>query len=431
MNSKKMLMLIAAAVVLVGLAHWSSRRRDSGRAVARRIGTPVLPAFQDVDTVNRIARMTFVSPGSTVEVARVDGTWVAPGQYGYPVKFENVREFALSLVNLKIGHVLSASEVRRKRLGLLPPADERADRASSGTQVVLADEHGVTLAELIVGNEFQGPEDLESPMAGYGGMPQGRYVATDEEMIVVSELFHGLPRKAQDWLDDDLVHVAGSDIAKIELAHPERDRLVLRRPETGGNLTLSDLGAQEEMNTSKLGGLSGVLSHLRFADVADPALADEAMGLDRPVVLTAETRDGTRYRLDVGNKAGDTDDRYVRLSADWIETESPGSVQDETSDKTPADEVDVADAEDDEAEKDRQEREKKRAELEALNAQWSAWTYILPSYKIHHVMAAREDLVQEKKAKAKSEAGEPDKTVPDDGDSEKKPGFFRRMFGRD
>lgn len=418
MNSKKMLVLIMAAVVLVGLAHWSSRRRDSGRAVARRIGTPVLPALQDVDTVQRVARMTFVSPGSTVEVARVDGEWIAPGKYGYPVKFQNVREFALALINLKTGQVLPDSEVRRKRLGLLPPTDARADAASSGTQVVLADEQGVSLAELIVGNEFQGPEDMDSPMAGYGGMPQGRYVATADAMMIVSEQFYGLPRKVQDWLDDDLIHVPGSDIVKIELAHPERDRIVLLRPESGGSLTLSDLAAREEMNTSRLGGVSGVLSYLRFTDVADPAMSDEAMGLDRPVVFTAETRDGVRYRIEAGVKVGNTDDRYARLSVAMPDAEQPEPVQaDETADATDA-----------VAEREREERAKMKADIEALNDGWSAWTYILPSHKMNHVMVGRDELVQEKKAEeTDSEADEP---ASDEGDS-MKPGRLRRILGKD
>jgi hypothetical protein len=419
MNSKKIAVMLAVAVVLIGLAHWSSRRRTTSSAAAQRIGQPVFPALQDADAINSVAKLQFVSADGTTEIARSGEQWTATKLHGYPINFSHVREFALLLRDLKIGQVLPVSPVARRAMGLLAPrpdtdaqpaADTQPDEI--GTTVILADAQGRRLAEMVVGKDFRiagGEED--GPMAGMSGArSRGRYVAVGDEVFVVDERFYNLPQSEQDWVDTTLVNVFANDIEKIVVAKPQSDSLRLSRPQgEKEGMTLPGLGEDERMNEAKTRTLVNLWNYLRFDSVADPRLSDEETGFDRPAVFTAQTAKGVLYKLQVGGKVGAGEDRYVRLRAERLPAadEPPTAAVDadggaaDTADEPVAPEPPPADA----SAQPNEERAKTQAEIEEKNALWSRWTYILPAYQIREALSlTREDLVE--KREPKPEAGQ-------------------------
>lgn len=426
MKGKNLLILCIVALVLAGTAVLTSRRSERQTAASSRIGQPVLPALQDANTLNRIQRVSFTGPDGTVNVARVEGTWVAPDKYGYPVDFGKVSDFVRKLADLKVGQTVVAEGDHARRMELVPPGEG----AGQGTLVTCLDDAGETVAALLLGKEHQrapGPDG--APMGGGqfggggGGYPDGRYVSADGEACLVWETLSSLPADAKAWFDDDLVSVYASDIVELGTSDTNGNPVVLKRPESGGDLALGDLSDDEEMDSSKVSGLTGMFSYLTFSDVADPALSDEDTGMADPIVCTARAKDGKVYTLRLGSSPEGASDRYARVSAEFLAPEP-----EQPEEPAPDEDEEAAKKREEEAAKRKEEHEKLAREVRELNDRLGSWTYLVSSYKVDDVPVGRADLVKEKEKPEEDEpvadaadeepgesepaAGEPDETEP-------------------
>lgn len=394
MSAKKLLVLIVIAALLGGLAYLSSKSRQGG-TVDDVLGKPLLAKFKEADVLNSIEKISFQSVESTVTVARVDGVWVAPTKYNYPVDFGKVRDFVRKIAELKIGQTVLSSDAQLASLELLPPTGADADAEKTGTLVEFRNSSDGLVAAMIVGKQRT---KSAAPGSQYGGYPDGRFVAVDGKAFIVSDALHELPENAKSWLDEDLANINSSDIVEITVSGPEGDPLHFKRPDGGGDLELAGLSSdKEEMNTSKVNSLAGVLGWMRFNDVADPALTDEQTGLDKAITYTAVTKKGPVYTLKLGGSPEGTSDRYIQLSAAY----------------SPAEEVaeKKADDQDEEARKKAEEEATKKKEKQAklaqeiadLNAKVGAWTYVISSYKVDSLSTKRSDFVNEKEEEKKDE----------------------------
>jgi hypothetical protein len=400
MRTKNFVVLLVLAAVVCGLAYLShTRKRTRIPAAASLIGSPVLPALADVETLNGVERIVFTSADQTVRVARVENRWVAPDKYGYPLDFEKVRRFLRSMADLKVGQVLRADTAQLASLNLVDPADAPAGGSDgTGTQVRLEKGDGSLVASILVGKERSRPSGSEDQ---FGGYPDGRFVLADSRPFLVSETFSDLPEDAKDWLDEDLANVSSFDVASITITGDGDDALTFQREGESGSFKLADLAEDEEMETSKSSSLANALSYLTFVDVADPALTDTQLGMDAPVVMRATTKKGAVYTLTVGGKAPEGDDRYARLNASYTPPPEP-------AEEPPAEGEEETDearkAREDAAAKRRQEQEKLAKEVKELNAKFADWTYVLRSYKVDAISAERATYVKKKETKPDPEA---------------------------
>ena len=427
MKPKNLLILLVVAAVLIGLAGLVSKRSERGMNLTGEIGKPVLPALSDPETLNKVEQIVFRSGARTVHVARVNEVWAAPDRYGYPMKFDRVHDFVRTLSTLKIGQVIPADAQTMQALELADPSSVTNGKA--GTVVELKDASGTSLASLMVGKEHQ---KAAEPGSRFGGYPDGRYVAAGGRAYLVAETLNDIPDEDKDWLDDQICHVPSGDIMEIRLSDPDGKPVVLSRPKPTKDLTLAKLGRKEEMDTSKVNSVAGVLSYLRFSDVADPSLTDEQMGLDKPVLYTAMTKKGRVYTLKLGGKVQGKDDRYVRVSVELKpqpDEKEAKPAEDEAADKEKSPEEKKAD---EAAKKKKEAREKLEKETRELSARLAKWTYIVKPYKVDNAVVARDALVKEK---GKDTAGKDEPVAaqkPDDDEKKgekKKKGFFSRLFG--
>src|SRR5690554_5417053 len=99
MNSKKILLLLVLAVVLLGVAFWSQSTRKAAppSAVGRRV-------LSDLD-LNAVASVEVAEDGTILRMHRKDDRWVATNAFDYPLDFGKLRERLLTLRNLRIGQV--------------------------------------------------------------------------------------------------------------------------------------------------------------------------------------------------------------------------------------------------------------------------------------------------------------------------------------
>jgi len=369
MKTKKLLILVVVAAVLVALATVNSRQRSAATAPSK-LGEKVLP---DLD-LNAISAITYSTHDRTVAVERVDGRWVVPAKYGYPADFERIKAFAMKLRDLKIHYVANISDTQLENLQLLPPAEaSAANRGATGTELRLTGGDGQPLAQLLVGRPIEKDTGGVEPFPGAGSYPTSQFVSTDKGAIyVVSDVLRKLDDHVNDWLHGSILGIQMSEIARVERTH-EGASVVITKADGASDYALEDLAPTEQMIGWKANGLAGAIAYLSLADVADPALEDAALGFDAPTTWKGYTADGKIITVVIGGEAPQGAGRYIRVSA--------------SHEPVPADE---ADGSEDDASSDA------TSEVERINARVSGWTYIIEANSAEGLLTPRADMVEDK-----------------------------------
>ena len=375
---------MVVALVLVGLAKWSSNRGKPAPGAAR-IGDKVLPGF--VDRINDVSSIRVLSPSGTSGVARVDGVWRVPGKYGYRADFAKVSDALRKLIDLKIAQVMRVTPTQVADLHLLAPG-AGSNTEQHATLVELKASSGSTLAALRLGKPHNRPSPAGTPPE-IGSYPDGKYVALDDTKVyLVTELLDDLASADRDWLDQEFLNVPATDIAALEVTGGTNGAVKVARP-AGGDLALQEIPAGKEADSSKLTRLTGALAYLHFEDVADPALASSATGLDRPTVVKATTLKGMVYTVKIGTTPANDTRRYVNVAVSFAAPAATGTVAAAGTAGTDTNAVAAAKAKAD-------ENRKTEAEAKTLNDKFSPWVFLVGDYQAGSLLQPVSELAKDK-----------------------------------
>jgi hypothetical protein len=375
---KHLLALVLLAVVLVGLAKWSSDRGKPAPGSAR-LGDKILPGL--ADKVNDVATIAVQSPDGAAIVSRVDGTWRVPGRYGYRADFGKVSDALRKLMDLKNAQVLRITPAQLADLHLLPAT--ATNEGARATLVELKAADGSVLASLRLGKEHNRPTPADAP-PGMGSYADGKFVAIDDTRVfLVSDMLGELAAADRDWIDPEFLVVAGTDLTSVDVTGGTNGAIHLERPATGGELTLKEVPAGKEVDASKVSRVAGALSDLRFEDVADPALTPAVTGLDKPVTYKAVTTRGLVYTLKIGATPTNDTRRYLNVAVTFAAPPVPAVSATDTNAAA------LAQAK---AEVDR----KTEAEARTLNERLSPWVYLLGDYQASALLTPAGELLKDK-----------------------------------
>ncbi len=376
MKAKNLIVLLIVAVVLGGLALLTQR---SDEEPSDRIGTLVLGELP----INDIAAIAVTTPDGSSRLARVADVWVSETDFNYPADFNRIKSAILKVSELKVGQVVEAEADDKATMKMVSPLDS----PDGGTLVELRDASGNAVASLLVGEARQRSDDSQGR---FGGYPDGQFVSPDggTTIYLVKDNLHEFSR-ASDWLNKELVSVTGTDVTSVRLAGPDREAIDLAVAEGGPDLVLAGLGEKEEMDASVVNSIKSALSYLRFESVADPALSDEALGLDKPDTFVTTTAKGEIYTVQIGAQAPDSENRYARISVALEPAAPEGTAGDETE-QTEDEKQAAAEAKTRQAEA-RGQLEQKVVEL---NTKLGPWTYVIASYKTDTMRATRDKIVK-------------------------------------
>ena len=338
MTTKNLIILGAAAVVLGGVAYWTSA--DTRMKTPSAVGRRVLPAFSVAD----VARVE-IGGAKKVALAASDAGWKVESLYGYPADVAKIRENLLKLQELKVGQVATGKTI------------------DAPAEVALKDAAGKALATLRLGDTHTAKPKGQMAQFGGGGYPDGRYVLFEGKTPVLVkdalEAFDGDPKK---WIDTRICAVPAADVAAVAFT---KDKATVKLARKDGAWTLDGLGPKEELDTSKTYSLDSALSYLDLTGVADPKLTEAELGFATGAVYTATLKNGTVYTARTGGPAGS--DRWVKLSAAF----------------TPVGTNATENAALEKAAKD-------------FNAKVGKWTYSVSSYAAGNLAKTRAELVKAK-----------------------------------
>lgn len=436
MKPRNLAVLLVALAIVAGLAWWTTTSRSRSTAPSSAAGQPLLPGLP----VNDVRKIVFRGTDDAIVAAKVGDLWVAPGKYNYPVKFDRVRNFLRTVADLKIGQIVAAAGKDRERMKLIPPSGAGTGKVDkAGILVSFENGEGHAVASLLLGDLLKksSPRGRRSSFGeDFDGESTGRYVEAGGRICLVADTLYYVPRKMADWLDDELLSIRSYELSNVEVSGAGRETVFLKHAQDGDKFTVDGLGADQEMDDSKVQSLTGSLGDLRFQDIADPALTDAQTGLDNPVVCIARTRENRVFKIKVGKTTGGNENgRYARVSVEYSPPEGTRepSTGAGSSNAVPAAALSNAPAvaasntmpaaagsntaEEVSLKAKAEEEKTKDAEAKALNAKFRPWTYLIGERDANALLVAKKELVKKKEEK---KSGETEDELPQPGKQEEK-----------
>ena len=376
MTRKQFLILVAALAALAAAGAWimQSQRTAWGPGDSR-IGQRLVAGLK----LEEVAEVALRDASATLTLVRRDGTWVIKERADFSADAERVRELLLKLVELKIVQAEPVAQAQRARLELAEPG--AAAGTGAGTLLELKDGTGKTMARLLLGKKVTARTAAEGPSPEQG-VPTGRYVMPGTEtgsVALVSDPLGAAEAKPDAWLSKDLIRA--ERVRTITASGPDgRQRFSLSRETESYDWKLAG-GGKPDLQKAQ-----DALNPLQGMSLSDVVPDSAATGLDRPIVIRAQTLDGVTYTLRVGSKTAE--DRYfISISVNGELAAARTAGKSETAEEK--EKQDKAFAENRARLQEKLEREKKLGR----------WTYLVARTAVEPLLRERAQLLPEKKAR--------------------------------
>jgi hypothetical protein len=373
MKTKSLLILVVLALLLAAGAYFAARKTDTG--VPSRIGQK---PFADRD-FNAVTRITVISPGATATVVRAESGWVLPELHNYWADFDKIRSFIRTLTELKIGDVLRLEDTQKGELLLNAPGATDG----VGTQILLAGPGDQIIARLLLGKRPASPNS-SGEMGMFAKSVGARYAALEDGTpVLLDNPLSDLPTTAKEWMDPQFMAPPTTELVRLSISGSNRPPLVISRSGPTAEWTLAGLPEGKTLDAEKVNRITSGLGFLRFSEVADPALPAEKTGLNRPDRIDAETADGRRYSVLLGQSESISATRYIRVEMAYT---PPPMATPGTATNTPASTPNPAQIE--------AEQARKTGEVQKFNQRIGSWTYTLDDFSAGQLLPSLEDLIQ-------------------------------------
>ena len=390
MNRKQLLILVVLVVVLgvVGLV-LHQRNKTSWQGGSRQGAASKL--LGDLP-VNDVATIVIKGGTNELDLVKKDNLWRVQQRSDYPASFSEISSFLLKAADLKAAQTEEIGPSQLSRYKLLPPGPG----TNTAVLVELRDQNGKVIRSLLLGkSHMHKTEGRASPMGDMGdsgGWPDGRYImvgTASKTVAVVSDPLSNMEAKPESWLSKDFFKV--EKIRSIAVAYPATTNSwkVTRDTETASDWKLADAKPEEKLDSSKTSSFSYALSSPSFTDVLPLDVKPDAVGLDKPTVVTLETFDDFTYTLKLGQKTNDNIPMQVTVTAQLPKERTAGK-DEKPEDKTRLD-------------KEFKDKQKTFEDKLAQEQGYGKWVYLVSNWTVDSLLKDRKDLLAEKKEEPKKD----------------------------
>jgi len=361
MNRNRLVIFAFVTIAVVIAAVAVNRQRAPTTTLEKQHLFPAL-----AEKVNDVHSLELSRHNEKLLITRRGGQWHIQQADGYPADFSRIRETVIAVADLLVLSEKTSNPELYERLGVEDPAREDAD----SVLLTLLDASEAPLVSLIVGRQRRSKSPQDTP---------GLYVRLPGEsttLLVEGRIDASV--QVKDWFDRDLFSIDGDRVKNIHIVHPDGESLRLQRVEKAGDLVLTDIPENMEMQSSVVVSRMGTLLEDVFVD--DVVKAEKAAD-GAQTIATVQTFDGRVATINSATLGGTG---YSRFHFSAAETPSAG---------------DDGNGEDDAGAADDDSGEKKpdpAAEADALNDRLSGWAYAIPAFKFELFTRRPADLLTEK-----------------------------------
>ncbi len=266
-ETKKTISLGIAALVLASIAFLLSKPGATPDAFLDQ-GEAFFPEFTDPNVATTLEVIEYDSnSGSTIpfKVTFKDGKWTIPSHHDYPADAKDrLAKTAAGVIGIKKDDFRTDNVVEHEGCGVIDPLDDTSPSLEGrGKRITLKDASGAVLADFIVGK----------PVPSHQGF---RFVRIPgEKRVYASRMDIELSTKFQDWINQDLLDLSGSEIAAVTIQDYSinertgsvntRDNILLALDEQGWRTKKSHKGY--EVDSLKMDSLITAIDSLSIVGV--------------------------------------------------------------------------------------------------------------------------------------------------------------------
>lgn len=298
MNARIVAVLVLVLAMLGGAAIYLRNQQGSQKPpTTGTLGQPLLKGLKAAE----VSGVAIKDPNGAITLVRKEERWTIAERGDFPADLEKVKEFVVKALELKIGQVEPIGEKDRARLLL----------DAGGTAVEFRGADGKPLSRMTVGKKYFKGEPANPEKA----LGDGRFVMlpdNDKQVYIVSDPLAMASTRSADW-----VAKAGFQAEKVRTLEVKfADGGAYRIERTGDNADwkLDGIKPGEKLEVTRANAASYSLSNVDLADVLAKDAKPEALGLDKPTLVTAQTFDGLTYVLKIGKLSGDNYPVMVSVS---------------------------------------------------------------------------------------------------------------------
>jgi hypothetical protein len=352
--SRKHFSLLLAVTLVVAVAVLLVPSRTGREAAVEK--SRLLPQLQG--QVNELDWLQIRGAGgdTVATLRRGEGFWKVEEASGYRADWEQIRTLLTDLTQAEIVEHKTANPEYYDRLGV-----EDVDQPGAGGLLMdFGTSNGIPA--VIIGNRSEGRD--------------GHYVRRrdDAESVLIDRSLE-VPRDRMNWLDQNIIHVADSEVVEIEIVHPDGQRVRARKVAANDeNFELQDIPEGAEIESAwTVNSLAGGLASLTLEDVAAAVDIDWAGATQFGLVTADGLRIDTELTaIDATDDADQADSEYwIRLQASLFQTAVDSAVT------APEDGGETGDR------------------AAAVNDRVSGWAYRIPKYKYDAMTKRVDDLLKE------------------------------------
>lgn len=311
------ILVIAAGIAAAAALALHRGEKASWQEQALPAGTALFPDLP----VNDVAVVAIAGPGGKVTLRRGGDGWTVDERAAYAADASKVSRLVLKMAGLKAVQSFPVDEAGRAELGLQQGMEDR-QKSDAGTTVTLADAQGATLGRLTLGKLHYTSQPGVPPQIG--GSATGRYVVSEANpsaALVVTESFADVVPSPAAWIDASFVRPGFARRLDVK-ASGQDCSWIMERDAPGAPWKLDGAKKNQAVDSSRLLSLDSLLGGMSAADVPDgPEDVRLKPLVENPVTVTADTFDGIRYVLTIGE--GNADNLPVRVSVEASPADNP------------------------------------------------------------------------------------------------------------
>ena len=268
-ESIKTLLFVAMAAGLLLLAY-SAGPGEKEPAFFDDEGELFFPQFTKWDQASALEVYEYDQESSQLDVFKVEnngGNWIIPSHDNYPADAQQQMAKAATLViGLRKQAIRSDRQEDHEALGVVDPTTGKTQ--GTGMLVKFSDSAGNALASLIIGNSVD-------------GKPTQKFVRNPvNNRTYIAELNVDLSTSFKDWIETDLLQLAGVDIASVVLDYYSVDENegriipgdVITATKEENDWIVPGIGDDMEVDQTPMSTLAATLDNLKIVGVrAKPA----------------------------------------------------------------------------------------------------------------------------------------------------------------
>ncbi len=370
MRSRNLIIFAVVTVLALGAAIMATRMRAPSQAVEKPLLFPDLRAH-----ANDVHQILLQGHDRTITLVRQGDNWVLREADGYPALVDRVRDTVVGVAELRRLADKTSNRKMFKRLGV----EDLNESGSNSMLLQLKDAKGANLAALIVGRQRRSTSRTEPPALYVRQPDAGNALLVEGRIDVSADLGK--------WLNRDLFDIAANRVQNIHITHADGSSVKMAREMKGADLTLADVPAGKEAQSSVELSRMGTVLETFFLESARAA-GNVTLPADA-ATLTVRTFDGvvaTFVSARVDEKLMTRVSFAYEPPADTAA--KPVQPPDATAaEPAPPAETPAADV---------------QAEVEKYNATVKDWVFQIPQFKFELLTRRMEQLVRDPLPKGES-----------------------------